>query len=294
VRTNGDDSESDWQFNGDLPADPGDSSPDLHTVREPDAHPMPPEVDPFANEEHVSLELASDPEPPSAERRPAAPALVAPVPAARAASGDLGNPVDWDFLDRDAERAAPAAPALPPRTISIAREIAFDGAAEPGSPREIPLVLRRAAAALGWLATASLCAVALWRGLAPAAPAATAWPSPAPDLELEQVHGRWLDNASLGRLYVVSGRVHNAAPSPTALPPLVLELRDPSGRPVGEAIPLRGASAPGRLREADAASLATVGSDFPGGLASDVSWDFEAVAWPVPAQAARFSIRAGS
>lgn len=285
----GEDSESDWQFNGDLPADAGDSSPELHTVRAPDTSPTPAGGDPFGDEEDESLELASE---------PAAPPVRAAAPAHRPApapeSADLGSPVDWDFLDRDAERAAPAAPALPPRTISIAREIAFDATAESELPRELPLVLRRAGAGAGWLATASLCAIALLRGLAPAAPAATAWPSPAPGLALEQVSGRWLDNVSLGRLYVVSGRVHNVAATPTALPPIVLELRDSSGRAVGDPIPLRGTSAPERLREADAASLATVGSDFPGGLAGGVTWDFEAVAWPLPAQAARFAIRAGA
>jgi Protein of unknown function (DUF3426) len=183
---------------------------------------------------------------------------------------------------------------LPPRTISIPRDIAFDGAAESGSPREIPLVVRRAAAAVGWLATASLCAVALWRGLAPAAPAVTAWPNPAPDLALEDVRGRWLDNVPLGRLYVVSGRVRNVAAKPVPLPRLVLELRDASGRVVGEPVPMRGPSAPERLRELDAASLATAGADYPGALAGGVTWDFEAVAWPLPAQAARFAIRAGS
>jgi predicted Zn finger-like uncharacterized protein len=269
----GEDSESDWQFNGDLPADAGDSSPELHTVRAPAPSASPEDFNPFADEEDESLELASG---------PAAPPARAAAPAHRAApateTADLGSPVDWDFLDRDAERGAPAAPALPSRTISISREIAFDGTA----------------AGAGWLATASLCAFALLRGLAPAAPAATAWPSPAPGLTLEQVSGRWLDNVSLGRLYVVSGRVHNVAETPTALPPIVLELRDPSGRAVGDPIPLRGTSAPERLREADAASLATAGSDFPGALAGGVTWDFEAVVWPLPAQAARFAIRAGS
>jgi hypothetical protein len=111
---------------------------------------------------------------------------------------------------------------------------------------------------------------------------------------LEQVRGRWLDNVSLGRLYVVSGRVHNVAAAPASLPPLVLELRDPSGRIVGEPIPLRGTSPADRLREADAAALAAAGSVAPGGLAAGVTWDFEAVAWPLPAEAARFAIRAGS
>jgi predicted Zn finger-like uncharacterized protein len=293
ARAEGDDSESDWQFNGDLPADPGDSSPDLHAVRAPDTSAIAAGSDPdrYGDEEDKSLELASAPAAPAA-RAPAPSHRAAPAPASE--SADLESPVDWDFFDRDAERAAPAAPALPPRTIKIAREIAFDATAEPQRPRELPLVLRRAVAGAGWLATASLVAVALLRGLAPAAPAATAWPSPAPGLALEQVSGRWLDNISVGRLYVVSGRVHNVAASPTSLPRLVLELRDPSGHTVGDPIPLRGTSAPELLREADASSLATVGSDFPGGLSAGVTWNFEAVAWPLPDQATRFAIRTGS
>jgi len=151
--------------------------------------------------------------------------------------------------------------------------------------------LRRAVDAAGWIAVAALCAVALARGLAPPAPVATSWAAPAPGLALENVRGRWLDNASLGRLYVVSGRVENRTPDAAALPPLALELRDASGRALGDPIPLRGAVPPGQLREADAAALATAGSDLPGGLAPGVSWDFEVVAWPLPAKAARFAIR---
>jgi predicted Zn finger-like uncharacterized protein len=274
--------ESDWEFNGKLPADPGDSSPHLHTVRAPDASPRF-DADLFgAPEEDLSL---------------ASPRAGAASPAARTASSsgsdDLGSPVDWDFLDRQDERPA-TAPALPPRAISVPREIALDGTGT-AAPREIPAALRHAVAGAGWLATASLCALALLRGLAPPpAPAATAWASLAPGLALEQVRARWLDNVSLGRLYVVSGRVHNTADTAASLPPLVLELRDGAGRAVGQPVALRGASAPGSLRDADAAAFATAGSDFPGGLAAGVSWDFEAVVWPIPAQAARFAIRSGS
>src|SRR5262249_27595827 len=138
---------------------------------------------------------------------------------------------------------------------------------------------------------------------APASPPVTAWPDPAPGIAIEQVRGRWLDNAPLGRLYVVSGRVHNVANTPASLPRLVLELRDAAGRAIGAPIPLRGTATPARLRgaatpervrEGDAAALAAIGSDFPGGLAAGVTWDFEVVAWPLPRDAMRFAIRAGS
>jgi predicted Zn finger-like uncharacterized protein len=280
------DDESDWEFNGELPADPGDSSPDLHAVREPDPTPAPVYADPFADEDSVSLELAAEP-----ARPPARATELVRRAAAAPPSEDLGSPVDWDFLDRGADRAAPTAAVLPPRAVEIACD-AVDGT--PRAEREIPTAVRLAATAAGWLATAALCALALVRGLAPAAPTVTEWASPAPGIALEDVRGRWLDNVSLGRIYVVSGRVHNVAAADAAIPPLVLELRDPSGHAVGDPIPLHGASAPEQLREVDAAGLVAAGSNVAGGLAAGVAWSFEAVVWPLPEAAARFTIRTRS
>jgi hypothetical protein len=202
---------------------------------------------------------------------------------------DLGSPVDWDFLDRDAARAPAAAPQ---RASSPALAVAEAGESE--APPDAPLALRRAAAAVGWLAVAGLCGFTLVRGLSPEAPAVASLPDPAPGIALENVRARWLESAPLGRLFVVSGRVRNRAPGAAALPRLALELRDASGQALGQPIPLRGAAAPEQLREADAAALATAGSDLPGGLAPGVTWDFEVVAWPLPADAARYAIRAGS
>ncbi|HKA16324.1 MAG TPA: zinc-ribbon domain-containing protein [Myxococcota bacterium] len=281
--------ESDWQFNADLPArSDGDSSPDLHARRGPD--PAPAKVDPFSDEANDSLELASD------SAAPPARAAVSPsrAPASAAEAEDLGSPVDWDFFDKSDVRAAPAVPALPQRASAPVLNISLDDGTPPARPREIPRMVQIAAAGAGWAATGALLAIALWRGLAPASPPVTAWPDPAPGIAIEQVRGRWLDNAPLGRLYVVSGRVHNVANTPASLPRLVLELRDAAGRAIGAPIPLRGTATPERLREADAAALAAIGSDFPGGLAAGVTWDFEVVAWPLPRDAMRFAIRAGS
>ncbi len=283
ARAQGDDSESDWEFNGDLPADAGDSSPNLRTVRAPAASAAQANRDPFGEEAGESLELASG---------PATPAVRAAETARRArapeVAQDLGSPVDWDFLGQDEERAAPAA--APQRASAPAR--GFGAAREPEPSRDAPLVVRRVVDAVGWLAVAALCAIAISSGLSPQAPAATSWPDPAPGIALENVRGRWVDNAALGRLYVVSGRVHNRAPEAAALPRLALELRDASGQAVGSPIPLRGSGLPELLRGADA--VASAGSDLPGGLAGGVSWDFEVAAWPLPAEAARFAIRAGS
>jgi predicted Zn finger-like uncharacterized protein len=285
----GEDDESDWEFNGDLPADGGDSSSDLYSVREPDPTPRTALTDPFAGEADVQLELASE-----GAAAPAPARVAAPAPhraAAAAASEDLGSPVDWDFLDRGVDRPASVNTAAPVRAISIAADAA--GRA-PRAETELPIAVRRVAAAAGWIATAALCAVALLRGLAPTAPAATAWTDPAPGLALEDVRGRWLDNASLGRIYVVSGRVHNVAAADAAVPPLVLELRDPAGRAVGDPVPLRSAGGPARLREADEAALAASSAEAVGGLAAGVAWNFEAVVWPLPEDAARFTIRTRS
>jgi predicted Zn finger-like uncharacterized protein len=285
----GDDSESDWQFNGDLPADPGDSSPDLHVsglaraAQPADLATGDPESDADSG---PSLELASEPERTPAPARVAASEPQTPDPAEE----DLGSPVDWDFFDKPAQPTPPAATA-PQRAGARALVIPLDIAREPEARRDVPVALRRAVDAAGWLAVLGLCAVALARGLAPPAPVETSWPAPAPGLALADVRAHWLDNASLGRLYVVSGRVENQTPEVAALPPLALELRDESGRPIGAPIPLRGAGPAERLREADAGALAASGSDVPGDLAPGVSWAFEVVAWPLPANAARFAIR---
>jgi predicted Zn finger-like uncharacterized protein len=281
-KVEGEDSESDWQFNAELPRDPGDSSPDLHASA---AAPAEDTADPFGGSDAdgdsgPSLELDGERE-------------EAPEPRAAQPSEDLGSPVNWDFFDKPAERAAPAVAATV-RPSAPVLAIDVDASPEPERVRDVPIALRRAVDAVGWIAVAALCAVALVRGLAPPAPVETSWPAPAPGLALENVRGRWLDNASLGRLYVVSGSVMNRASDPAVMPPLALELRDASGRALGAPIPLRGPSPPGQLREVDAAALATAGSDLPGGLAPGVSWDFEVVAWPLPAKAARFAIRARS
>src|SRR5262249_11174761 len=144
--------ESDWEFNGDLPANPGDSSPQLHTVRAPDPS-APSDRELFAGPEE-DVALASDPAPRAR--------AVSPAPTSPSGSEALGSPVDWDFLDRADSRTA-AAPALPSRETAIPREPragGFDGAAG-RAPHEIPVLLRRAVAGAGWLATASLCALAL-------------------------------------------------------------------------------------------------------------------------------------
>ena len=302
----GEDSESDWQFNAELPADPGDSSPDLHVsgtapAEDTDDALGEPESDADSEE---SLELDSDREEPPTRAAvrdvwSTSASVPAPAPApAREASQDLDSPIDWDFFDKPAGRAAStaaaAAAAAPQRARGPVLDIALDDEPESERLRAVPLLVRRAVDVAGWMAVAALCAVALVRGLAPPAPVATAWPAPAPGIALEDVRGRWLDNASLGRLYVVSGRVLNRTSDLAAMPRLALELRDASGRALGAPIPLRGAGPPELLREADAAALATSGSDLPGGLAPGVGWDFAVVAWPLPDKAARFAIRARS
>ena len=289
IAAHAEDDESDWEFNRDLPADHTDS-PDARSARSPGPGAARGDRVP-ADPPGQSFDLGDEPEAePTRSAEPVRPDTSA------SEGADLGSPVEWNFFDDDDERPAPFAPAPPPRAraAEIAPTFEGGGAPESSARRELPAAFRIAAASAGWIATAGLCALALVRGLASAPPAATAWPQPAPGIALEEVRGRWLDNVSLGRLYVVSGRVHNTAATFSPLPPLVLELRDPAGRAVGSAIRLRGASSSAQLRQADAAALTTAGADAPGAIAPGLAWEFEAVAWPLPARAARFAIRAGS
>jgi hypothetical protein len=88
--------------------------------------------------------------------------------------------------------------------------------------------------ALGWGAVAILSAAALWASVAPRS-AATRAPGAQPltGLEASDVEGRWVENATLGPLYVVSGELHNPGSEPKAPgAKLVVRLLDAQGVPI--------------------------------------------------------------
>jgi len=297
------DDESDWKFNDDPPtAPPGDPPQPASARREAPAFAeslalAAEESDPFGDvEPGESLALASEEVTPPVLRAPVPKPTprVAEIPSAAdpEAAEELGSPVDWDIFE---DIAAPVASVVAPTPLRSSAPVpALAIAAEIEAPDKPPVWLRRAAAGAGWFATAGLCAIALFCGLVRSPPQQTTLPDPAPGVALEQVRGRWLDNVSLGRLYVVSGRLHNTAPALAALPALVLELRDASGRAIGKPILLGQPSPSELLRTRGAGDLSVASSWLVRPLLAGETRDFEVVAWPLPAAAERFAIHASA
>ena len=253
----GDSEESDWQFNADPPAEREERAPERPRAAQP---------------------------PGGVERRRT------PQPATE----ELGSPSEWDIFDDVA--AEPEEDPAPAPRASAPRRSYFPGYFDRAeSPMDAPSpFVERIVSGLGGIATAGLFAIALWHGLAPSPTAETTWSAPAPGVVVEGVRGRWVENLYEGRLYVVSGQLRNESPSAfVAVPPLELELRDGSGRPVEQSFPVAEPLSPGRLREADGSELRSAAA-FRGSLGGGETRPFEIVAWPLPAAAERFAIRAAA
>jgi hypothetical protein len=114
---------------------------------------------------------------------------------------------------------------------------------------------------------------------------------PAPGLAFEDVRGRFVENAALGDVYVVSGALRNEGASPVAMPELELVLRDAARQPVGDPLQVGGPKTTVQLREAGGAEL-TRAIPMLLGVEPGALRRFEAVAWPLPRTAVRFEIRA--
>lgn len=146
----------------------------------------------------------------------------------------LEAPCDRGGVEADAMRA----PGELEATQSAAPAIGFGMPLElePRSGRLLAW-LARAGNALGWGAVAILAAAALWGSVAPrSAPArASGWQALA-GFEATDVEGRWVENTTLGPLYVVSGELHNPG-SETKAPgaKLVVRLLDAQGQPIDAA-----------------------------------------------------------
>jgi predicted Zn finger-like uncharacterized protein len=236
-----DDTESDWEFNADLPADPGDSSPDVLAARAP-ASPTR-EALPADDEDDSALELAGDPVAEPEPAREPEPRRAPPEPDA-----DLGTPLNWDFFEGgERPAAAPVAATAPtsaptsPFVLDPAPEIAHERASD--SARLPTQALRIAAETAGWLVTAGLCALVLWRGLAAPAPVATAWPEPTPGVAIEAVRGRWLETPRWADSTWCRGACITSRPAPPRCHRSRSSCATPAGRAVGPAIALRGAAA---------------------------------------------------
>jgi len=190
------------------------------------------EGDPFENEALDAFETAEEADLDLFEAEPSS-----PDPAS-----DLATPEDWG-LDASSDREGPEQAEIPAlarseATVTAPIPIGFGPPLELEPRRGSVLAwLVRAGNGLGWGAVAILAAVALWGSVAPrSAPAHAPGSQALAGLEATGVAGRWVENATLGSLYVVSGELHNPG-SETKVPGarLVVRLLDAQGVPVEEA-----------------------------------------------------------
>jgi predicted Zn finger-like uncharacterized protein len=147
---------------------------------------------------------------------------------------ELGNPESWDFFaaneaSREAEPelaagetgggAAPAdasvqgTAARKPRQSSLQQAPAVRGPEVAAPP--LSRIVRVAGGALSALLLVALSALSLAPGSAPRAELPSS--QKVGELALEDLHGRLLENAVAGRLFVVSGRLSNPGSEPVSL-----------------------------------------------------------------------------
>jgi predicted Zn finger-like uncharacterized protein len=146
---------------------------------------------------------------------------------------ELGSPENWDFLAADEARGE-AEPVLVGEGAggAPAADLSAAGATprkRQASPERPPLVrgpepssappLSRLTRAAGGAASALLLLAISVVSLAPGGVRRVELPSSqkAGELELEDLHGRFLENAVAGRLLVVSGRLRNPGSQPASL-----------------------------------------------------------------------------
>ncbi|HEY8492407.1 MAG TPA: zinc-ribbon domain-containing protein [Myxococcota bacterium] len=222
----------------------------------------------------------------------AAPSAAAPpaAPASPASVQPHPKPVAAPAAPRSAAPLASAAPA--PGALVTARRI-------PQAPRP-----SAAAAWAGWVGLVALVAAIAWgallRPLAPSA-ARSAALGPVAGFEVREVRARLVENAAGGALLVVSGTLHNPGPSARPLgAPLEVRLLDAHGEPLAhEAAHAGPALAERDLREAAPEQLVAAQEAAAARLARTPvapgdALAFAAVFAPVPREASRFVLGAGS
>ena len=174
---------------------------------------------------------------------------------------------------------------------------AFDGSdGAPGSSDAEESGWRSRAGELGGWGAVALLALACLIGGAPvenAAPVSDVSEWSGDGFELDAIHSRWVDNASNGPLYVISGRIRRAeGASPWDVVPLDVELVDAAGVPIDGTRAAIGPEIPMRyLRESNPDELTALQSNRARQFAAFAgTWlSFDAVVAAVPDGAERFA-----
>jgi len=249
----------------------------------------------------------------SAEPEPAAP----PVPEkaadppplkseARAPEEDLGSPENWEFFaeeqeawpSREADLERTPIGQIPLGPVPKLERPPIDVNVEPS---KIGQRLRQVAHAAGWLSVALLVLGGLHGGIVArrAGPMALRTAQTAAGFEASAVTGRWLDNAAVGPIFVISGKLVRAGSYP-AVPGswLAVRLFDENGVMLAEQAAVAGPALPEqRLREEDPrelraaqaqGALAMAGAP----LVPGDTWAFQAILTDLPEAASRFDLAA--
>jgi predicted Zn finger-like uncharacterized protein len=308
-----DEPESDWEFNEDAAPSPPSPPPGLRAARDAVddllgdlARSVP--VGPGAETSELAEPSAAEPElqrDDGAELSEPEPEAAEPPP-----GPELGSPEGWNFFD-DSDDAEPAAGeaigqlALTPRWRLLEQEreeaervIEARAAAadldDAGSPT-LWRWLGRLGTGAGWVASLALLAAGAWAVASGPTPLAAPAVLDVGGFRAEELHGRWVENALGGSLFVVSGQLRPLPGSTHPVEgPLVVRLLDAAGKPlasattpVGPPFPervLRGRD-PRELRAAQARAAAQFARLHPGESAP-----FEALFGEVPPAAARFAL----
>ena len=224
-----------------------------------------------------------------------------------AENGDLGEPSKWNFFDEEGADTT-YAEVPPPEEAQTRVESPSAGQAPLGFDQQLLVGMPSASDAAdesgwvsrvgelsGWGIVAVLVAACLFGGLGASAPEgvplAATWSGAG--FDLEQVRGRWVDNASVGPVFVVSGRIRRGeGSSPWEAVPLSVELLDPAGRSIEGARSAVGPEIPPRyLHESRPSELEALQSKRARQFAAFAgTWlQFDAIFSAVPTSTAGFA-----
>lgn len=296
-----DEEQNDWRFEDEVPGlDPGASHAGLDPLGGAPAPALGAEADPdessFADlGDPETWDLLASETPPAIEGPAAPPPVVeAPAPAE----------VVPDAIEAAAAGETLVEPSAPPLRPHAAPAFRRSTVAPPAVvvPRTLPPARRHPSAATtaGWTGVVVLAAAIAWGAFRPPAPASgplAASVAPVAGFEVSQARARIVENAAVGPILVVSGRLRNPGPAPRALGgPLAVRLLASGGAalaggsaPAGAALPEASIreQPPERLLAAQAAAAAGF---VAAPVAAGAELAFAAIFAPAPHDAQGFTL----